>query len=119
MFDNLTKEIIFYSLIPVVILALIGLVLVVVKKKDEKKYKYDYLIKIILLLINGLVLPLLIGYSVWATKRFITNNTLGLNIGYVIIFTILIIALAVLLTLTTYKLYRSFSYHRKEEKKSS
>ena len=109
MFDNLTKEIIYYSLIPVAILAFVALILLVIRKRSDSYYKYNYVIKTILLLIDGLVLSLLIGYSVWATMRFINNNTLSANLLYVIIFVVLNIALATLLIITCVKLYKSFN----------
>ena len=116
MFDNLTREVIYYSLIPVVVLALIDLLLVLIKKKDKDKYKFNYIIKIILMIIDSVVLSLLIGYSVWATIRFIQNGTISSNIIYVIIFVILIIALLLLLIITCKKLYNSFdsSIEKKE-----
>lgn len=109
MFDNLTKEIIYYSFIPVILLAIIGLVLLVVKKKEDNKYKYNYVIKIILMLIDGLVLSLLIGYAVWATERFIRNGTVSSNVIYILLFVVLIIALIVLLVLTCTKLYHNLN----------
>lgn len=109
MFDNLTKEIIYYSLIPVAILAIFAFILLFIKKKSDSYYKYNYIIKTILLLIDGIVLSLLIGYSVWATMRFINNNTLSNNIIYVILFAVLIVALILLLITTCVKLYKSFS----------
>ena len=110
MFDNLTKEIIYYSLIPVFILALIALILLFMKKKDKNKYKFNYMIKTILMIIDSMVLSLLVGYSVWATERYIRNGTLSANILYVILFIVLIGALAFLLFITCYKLYKSFNY---------
>ena len=110
MFNNLTKEIVYYSLIPVVILAIIALVLLFIKKKNNDKYKFNYLIKVILMLIDGMVLSLLVGYSIWATERYIRNGTVSSNIIYVIIFVVLIAILVFLLFITCNKLYKSFNY---------
>ena len=112
MFDNLTKEIIYYSLIPVIILALICLVLLFARKKNDNYYKYNYLIKIILMLIDGMVLSLIVGYAVWAVERFIRNGTFFSNIIYVIIFILLILALTVLLILTCRKLYKNLNSNK-------
>ena len=109
MFDNLTKEIIYYSLIPVAILALVCLILLFVKKKSDNSYKYNYLIKIFLMLIDSMVLSLIIGYAIWVTERFIRNGTLSSNIIYVIIFIVLIVSLIVLLIITCTKLYRDLN----------
>ena len=107
MFDNLTKEIIYYSLIPVAILSLICLILLFIKKRSDNSYKYNYLIKILLMLIDSMVLSLIIGYAVWVTGRFIRNGTFATNIIYVIIFLVLIIALTILLIVTCTKLYQN------------
>ena len=119
MFSNLTKEIIYYSLIPVAILTLICLVLLIIRKKENNAFKYNYIIKILLMLIDGIVLSLIIGYSVWATARFIRNGTLSANIIYVIIFVVLIFALAILLLFTCMKLYNNLSNKYLEEKETN
>ena len=119
MFNNLTKEIIYYSLIPVAVLALICLILLIIRKKENNSYKFNYVIKILLMLIDSIVLSLIIGYSIWATARFIRNGTLSSNIIYVIIFIILIFALAILLLFTCMKLYNNLSSNYIEEKETS
>ena len=109
MFDNLTKEIIYYSLIPVVVLFMIALILLIIKKKENNSYKFNYLIKIILMIVDRAVLAWIIGYSTWATGRFIKMGTLSSNIIYVLIFVVLIIALTVLLAITCMKLYNNLN----------
>lgn len=109
MFDNLTKEIIYYSLIPVTILFISALVFLIIKKRENNSYKFNYLIKIILMLIDSAVLALIIGYSTWATARFIKMGTLASNIIYVLIFIVLIVALTVLLVITCAKLYNNIN----------
>ena len=109
MFNNLTKEIIYYSLIPVAVLFLIGLIILLIKKKSNNVYKYNYIIKVILMLIDSMVLSLIIGYSIWATLRFINNGTLASNIIHVIIFIVLIAMLIILLVTTCSKLFKSFN----------
>ena len=120
MFDNLTKEIIYYSLIPATVLALITLLFLIIKKKKKLYYKYNYIIKTLILLIDGIVLSIIIGYSVWATARFINNNSLSSNVIYVLIFLLLIISLISIFIVTCYKLYMSFniSYDNWSEEKN-
>ena len=45
MFSNLSKEIINYSMIPVIVIVLIDLILLVVmkKKKEDEKFRFSYL----------------------------------------------------------------------------
>jgi hypothetical protein len=100
MFENLTKEIFYYSVIPAAIIALIVLILLFVGKKNENiYYKYNYVIKTSLLLIIGLVLPLIVGYTVWVLERFIKYNLLLSNLFYVILLIVLIVSLIVLLVM--------------------
>ena len=108
MFDNLTLEIFYYSLIPVAILAIIALLVLVFGRKKENNYKYNYFIKILLILIIGLVLPLIVGYTVWVSRRFYLNNSLLSNIWFIIILILLIIALIILFTYISRKLYNRF-----------
>ena len=108
MFDNLAKEIIYYSLVPVWVLELICFILIVKKKKDKDDYKFNYMIKVILMIIDGMVLSLLIGYSVWTISKMVSNGVVFPNIIYIIILVLLIVALAVLLFATCKKLYNSF-----------
>lgn len=116
MFNNLTKEIIVYSLIPVVILALINLVIFILSKLAKRKfYRYNYLIKTGLLLIIGLVLPLITGYGLWIYNHFNTSGTLSSNVGYMILLCVLVIMLIVLLLTISIKLYKSFNDNQKEE----
>ena len=118
MFNNLTKEIIYYSLIPVMVLVLINLILIIINKRDDNSYKFNYLIKINLMIIDGMVLSLLIGYSVWITLRFIRNGTLVSNMLYVLLFVILIVALVILLLFTCNRLYTNLNGEDEYEKET-
>ena len=110
MFDNLTKEIFIYSLIPAFVIALICIILIVVsKKKGENAYKFNYVIKVLILLIVGLVLPLITGYSIWVYERMVAKNILASNIFYLLLLIALIIALIALLIAACYKLFQSFN----------
>ena len=114
MFDNLTKEIFIYSLIPAFVIALICIILIVVsKKKGENAYKFNYAIKVLILLIVRLVLPLITGYSIWVYERMVSKNILASNIFYLLLLIALIIALIALLIAACYKLFQSF--HDREE----
>ena len=108
MFNNLTKEIFIYSLIPALIIALISLLLIFIsKKKGENIYKYNYIIKVFIIIIVGLVFPLITGYSIWVYERMSNLNTVSSNILYLILLAFLIISLLVLLIVTCVKLFQS------------
>lgn len=116
MFDNLTKEIFIYSAIPAGILALIVLILLLVgKKKDNNIFKYNYFIKILLILIIGLVLPLITGYTIWVFERFSNQNTLSSNWFYLVLLILLIIALIGLLITICKKLINGIKNSNDQE----
>ena len=109
MFDNMLKEVLYYSLIPVAILAIITLLVFVFWRKREKNcYKYSYLVKILLAIMISLVLPLIIGHTIWRIKYVPTSD-----LWYIFILISLIISLTVLLVIICHRLYKSF-----DEKKS-
>ena len=83
MFDNLTKEIIYLSLIPVVIILLIDLIAFLFKKKKDDNFKFNYFIKVSLIIANAIVLPLIGGYTIWVILSYIKRGILLKNIWYV------------------------------------
>ena len=120
MFSNLTKEIIYYSVIPVAILFVIILLLFIGKKKDNNIYKYNYFIKVLLLIIIGLVLPLITGYSIWIYERFTNKGILSSNILYMLLLGILIVSLIVLFVYICTKIVKGIDREKVflEEEKS-
>ncbi len=116
MFNNLTKEVILYSLIPAFIVALISLVLIIISKKNSKNfYKYDYIIKVLIIIIVGLVLPVITGYSVWVYERLSSLNTISSSILYLVLLASLIIALVSLLIIACQRLFQDLDNKVKEE----
>ena len=112
MLNNLTKEMIYYSVIPVLVFAVIGLVILILsskKKTDIDKYRYNYVIKVFLIVIISFVLPLIVGYTVWLTERYIAKGILFSNLGYVIVLSLLILALIILLIIICRKLYENLN----------
>ena len=106
MFDNLTTEMLYYSVIPVVVIALITLFVLIFARKKENNYKYSYLIKIFLIIMDSLVLPLILGYTIWLIVRYLNKGILLSNIVLIIIFSLLIIALITLMVIVFRKLYK-------------
>ena len=116
MFDNLSKEIFIYSVIPAAVIAIIVLVLLVVgKKKENNFFKYNYFIKTLLIIIIGLVLPLITGYTIWAYERFTSRNLLSSNIFYMVLLVVLIISLIVLLVIICQKLLKGINRDSQQE----
>lgn len=110
MFDNLTKEIFSYSVIPAAILVLIILVLLLAgKKKDGNYFKYNYSIKILLSITIGLVLPLITGYTIWVFLKYINRGIVMSNMLYMVLLVALIISLVILLGVICKKLYREIN----------
>lgn len=117
MFNNLTKEIVYYSLIPVTIIALIILFLIIIgKKKSDNYYKYNYSIKVFLSILVAFILSIMIGYTIWVYERVINLGTIKGNILYMILLAIVVIALFISLVFILYKLYQSLNYSNEEEK---
>ena len=116
MLDNLTKEIFYYSVIPVAVIAIIVLILLLIgKKKENDYYKYNYSIKIMLIIIIGLVLPLITGYTIWIYERFTDKKMLNSNILYMLMLVILIVSLISLLIIVCTKLLKSIDKPKSNE----
>ena len=119
MFDNLPKEIFYYSLIPVAILGIIVFILFMVgKKKYDNYYKYNYFIKILSLIIVGLVLPVIIGYTIYTVQRLIIKGTLFANIFYVIILCVLDISFIIMFIIICRRLIKNIKDDDKEDKEN-
>lgn len=101
MFDNLTREILYYSVIPFVIIAIIILILLLKGKKESNLYKYDYFIKILLFAVIALLLPLVIGYTGWVYSYYVAEKV---TLFYMIVLLLLIISLIVILIVIIRKL---------------
>ena len=97
MFDNLPNEVIYFSMIPVVLIVLVDLIALLVMLKKEKGFRFNYFIKISLLVANAFVLPLIGGYAIWVITKFNREGTLTNNLLYVSLLIFLWLALFVLL----------------------
>ena len=96
MFDNLPKEIIWFSMIPVVLILIIDLIFFLLIRKKDREFRFNYLVKISLLVANSFVLPLIGGYTIWIILKFVNEKVLTDNILYV---ALLIFLWIILLTL--------------------
>ncbi len=107
MLENISKEIFYYSFIPVAIVALIILVLLIVgKKKNDNYYKYNYFIKVLISILIGFILSLMIGYTIWVYKRLTDLGTLSQNILYMALLIVLVLSLLISLILIVARLYK-------------
>lgn len=113
-FSNLPKEVIYYSLIPVVVIILIDfLLLIFMKKRKDNGFRFSMLIKISLIISIAIVLPLIIGYTIWVIERFINKNIMMENIGFVA----LIVCLCIILLVLLFIIFRRTLKYLKEIKK--
>ena len=108
MFSNLSKEIIIYSMIPVVVIVLIDLLLLILmkKKKDEEKFRFNYLIEVSLIMAISVVLPLITGYTIWVIESFWKRGIFFNNFAYIVLIIFLSLCLLTLIIWTYLKLLR-------------
>ena len=108
MFDNLTKEIIMYPVIPTIIILLTDLVLFIVKKKKSDKIKFllDYIINVLLMIAIALALSLVCGYTVWLVMIFWAREIFFNNFAYIAFSCFLSLCLLVLIIWAYLKLWR-------------
>ena len=96
MFNNLTEEIIYLSMVPVIVIVLIDVIAFIIMRKKDKSFRFNYLIKISLLIADAFVLPLIGGYTIWIISRYADEGTVVNNFLYI---ALLIFLWVVLLTL--------------------
>ncbi len=98
MLKNLPKEIIYYCAIPVAIILVVDLLLLLLmRKKEDNAFRFGNIIRISLMLMVSIVLPLIIGYTIWTISYFVNKQILFEHLLYVILIVILAVALMVLL----------------------
>lgn len=115
MFNNIPKEIIWLSMFPVVLILLIDLISLLIMRKKDKNFKFNYLIKISLLIANAFVLPLIGGYTIWIILKFINDGTLANNILYTALLIFLWIILLVLFIWVYMKARRELNEDEQEK----
>ena len=110
MLKNISKEIFFYSFIPVLIIAIVIIVLLILgKKKSDNYYKYNYFIKVLLSVLIGFILSLMIGYTIWVFVRLSEMGTISDNVLYLALLCVLVISLFLSLVLLLYKLHKNIN----------
>lgn len=115
MLNNISKEIFFYSAIPVFIISIVIIILLIIgKKKNNNYYKYNYCIKVLLSILIGFILSLMIGYTAWVYERLINYGTVSQNILYMILLFVLVLSLLLSLIMILVNLYKSFKVKEKE-----
>ena len=115
MFNNIPKEIIWLSMFPVVLILLIDLISLLLMRKKDKNFKFNYLIKISLLIANAFVLPLIGGYTILIILKFINDGTLANNILYTALLIFLWIILLVLFIWVYMKARRELNEDEQEK----
>jgi len=96
-FENLTREIILLSVIPVALIVLIDLIVLIIRKREKNNFKFNYFVKVSLIIASAIVLPLIGGYTIWVILSYIERGILSKNIWYVSLIIFLWICLFVLL----------------------
>lgn len=115
MSGSLTKEIIFYSIVPISIVTGIIFILLL-KEKKNNNYKYDSLIKVLLTVLIGLILSIMIGYTLWVYKRTMILDTMSQNMIFMILLAIVVILLFILLVAIFFKLYKNIDQKKFQDK---
>ena len=110
MFENLTREIILFSVIPVVLIILVDLIAFLIIRKKKEHIRFNYFLKISMIIANAFVLPLIGGYTIWVIQGFINRNILGNNLWYAALLIFLWIALFILLLWVYWKTIRELRY---------
>lgn len=116
MSGSLTKEIIFYSIVPISIVTGIIFILLL-KEKKNNNYKYDSLIKVLLTVLIGLILSIMIGYTLWVYKRTMILDTMSQNTIFMILLAIVVILLFILLVAIFFKLYKNIGQKKEFQDK--
>ena len=109
MFDNLTKEIILLSMVPVILIILIDLIVFIVARKKKNNFRFNYFIKVSLIIAIAFVLPLIGGYTIWVISNFVSRSILSKNIWYTGLLIFLWACLIVLLLWVYLKSLREFN----------
>ncbi len=108
MFKNLPKEIIFYSMIPFILIVLLDVILFFTihkKEKDnetreediKKNFNYHYLMKLSMMVAIAFVLPLICGYTWWVIESFLRREIFFDNFAYIVLIIFLSLCLLTLI----------------------
>ena len=113
MFTNLTKEIITLAVIPVILILIIDLIFVLLFQRKKDVFRYNYAIKISLIVAISIVLPLITGYSIWVIESFSNRGILMENLWYVGLIVFLSLSLLALLNWIYLKSFHKLVYEKK------
>ena len=119
MFSNLPMEIIYYSAIPVGVIVIIDFLMLIFLRKKNRPFRLHYLIEISLIIMIGLVLPVIIGYTVWIINTFLSHEILENNILYVALLIFLCLIMFILLIWVYLKALKNLSINDENKKLES
>ena len=97
MFENLTKEIVYLCFIPFICIVVVDILAFIIMRKKDKKFRFNYFMKVSIIIAIGFVLPLIAGYTAWVIKSFSERNIISSNLWYIILLIVLTVILFVLL----------------------
>ena len=116
MFDNLTKEIIILSLIPILIIGIIDLIVFLIMKRKYRNYRFNYFFKLSSIIAISMVLSLISGYTIWIFKSFGKRGIIGSNIWYLLLLVFLWIYLLIMLIVMYVRLMKNANEDEKIDK---
>ena len=127
MFKNLPKEIIWYSMLPFILIVLFDVILFITIRKKEsgtreedikKNFNYHYLMKLSMMIGIGFVLPLICGYTWWVIESFLAREIFFDNFAYVVLIIFLCVCLLTLIIWIYLKALDLTKNNEEKEKKS-
>lgn len=116
MFGSITTEILLLSLLPVIIIGIIDLIALLVLKKKYRNYRFNYFFELTTIFAIGLVLPLIVGYTIWIIKTFSERGIVSSNIWYVVLLIFLSLFLFVMLIILFCKTLKNAKEDEKIDK---
>lgn len=127
MFKNLPKEIIWYSMLPFILIVLFDVILFITIRKKEsgtreedikKNFNYHYLMKLSMMIGIAFVLPLICGYTWWVIESFLAREIFFDNFTYIVLIIFLCVCLLTLIIWIYLKALDLTKNNEEKEKKS-
>lgn len=106
MLNGIIKEIIMYSIIPVIIIFLFDLVLLITLEKKNSKTNINYGLLAGIIIFISIILSLITGFIIWSIKFFWIKGQLFNNVTSIMLIVFLIFCLLTIIIWIHLKLLR-------------
>lgn len=106
MLNGIIKEIIMYSIIPVIIIFLFDLVLLITLKKKNNKTNVNYGLLAVIIIFISIILSLITGFIIWSIKFFWIKGQLFNNVTSIMLIVFLVFCLLTIIIWIHLKLLR-------------